>query len=167
VSPLSPRYVTLLINNSWLRYQEAHKNTHGIVRCSDTGLSGSSSAWMACRLHLFHAFVVTAFLCCSLYCLFCVVLCIVCVCMCNLLLPPGGYPIAVKYIILYHISSYRIIYHIIYHIVSYISYHIYHISCHISYHISYHIIYHIISYHISYQCSQSFRMGIIVNLISN
>jgi len=30
---------------------------------------------------------------------FCVVLCIVCVYMCTELLPPGGYPIAVKYII--------------------------------------------------------------------
>jgi hypothetical protein len=39
------------------------------------------------------------FLCCSMYCLFCVVLCIVCVHMCTVLLPPGGYPIAVKYII--------------------------------------------------------------------
>ena len=38
-----------------------------------------------------------------MYCLFCVVLCIVCVYMCTVLLPPGGYPIAVKYIISYHI----------------------------------------------------------------
>jgi hypothetical protein len=36
------------------------------------------------------------FLCCSMYCLFCDVLCIVCVYMCTVLLPPGGYPIAVK-----------------------------------------------------------------------
>jgi hypothetical protein len=35
------------------------------------------------------------------YELFCVIPCIVCVCMCTVLLPPGGYPIAVKYII-YH-----------------------------------------------------------------
>jgi len=42
------------------------------------------------------------FLCCSIYCLFCVVLCIVCVYMCTVLLPPGGYPIAVKYIISKH-----------------------------------------------------------------
>jgi hypothetical protein len=42
------------------------------------------------------------FLCCSVYCLFCVVLCIVCVYVCIVLLPPGGYPIAVKYIISYH-----------------------------------------------------------------
>ena len=84
------------------------------------------------------------FLCCCMYFLFCDVLCIVCVYVCTVLLPPGGYPIAVKYIISY-IISYRIIYRIIsyqYHIVSYhiISYH------HISYHIvSYLIIYHIIS----------------------
>jgi hypothetical protein len=36
------------------------------------------------------------FLCCSMYCLCCVVLCIVCVYMCTVLLPPGGYPIAVN-----------------------------------------------------------------------
>jgi len=40
-------------------------------------------------------------LCCCTYCLFCVVLCIVCVYMCTVLLPPGGCPIAVKYIISY------------------------------------------------------------------
>ena len=34
-------------------------------------------------------------------CLFCVVLCIVCVYMCTQLLPPGGYPIAVKHIVSY------------------------------------------------------------------
>jgi len=44
------------------------------------------------------------FLCCSVYCLFCVVLCIVCVYMCTELLPLGGYPIAVKYIIISYIS---------------------------------------------------------------
>ena len=33
-----------------------------------------------------------------MYCVFCDVLCIVCVYMCTELLPPGGYPIAVKYI---------------------------------------------------------------------
>ena len=39
------------------------------------------------------------FLCCSTYRLFCDVPCIVCVYMCTEELPPGGYPIAVKYII--------------------------------------------------------------------
>ena len=53
------------------------------------------------------------FLCCSIYCLFCVVLCTVCVYMCTVLLPPGGYPIAVKCIISCHIS------YIIYRILSY------------------------------------------------
>jgi len=68
------------------------------------------------------------FLCCSMY--FCVVLCIVCflsfsyclcVYMCTELLTPGGYQIAVKCIISYHIISYHIIsYHIIsYHIILY------------------------------------------------
>jgi len=36
-----------------------------------------------------------------MYCLFCVVLCIVFVYMCTEQLLPGGYPIAVKYIIYY------------------------------------------------------------------
>jgi hypothetical protein len=46
------------------------------------------------------------FLCCSMYCLFCDVLCIISVYMCTELLPPGGYPIAVKYIISsYHTST--------------------------------------------------------------
>jgi hypothetical protein len=39
---------------------------------------------------------------CSMYCLFFVVLCIVCVYVCTELLPLGGYPIAVKYIISYN-----------------------------------------------------------------
>jgi hypothetical protein len=43
-----------------------------------------------------------------MWCLFCDVPCIVCVYMCTEQLPPGGYLIAVKYIISYHIS-----YHII------------------------------------------------------
>jgi len=46
-----------------------------------------------------------------MYCLFCVVLCIVCVFRCTVLLPPGGYPIAVKYIKSYHRSYYIIPYH--------------------------------------------------------
>ena len=49
------------------------------------------------------------FLCCSMYCLFCDVLCIVCVYMCAVLLPPGGYPIAVKYSLSYHIISHQIL----------------------------------------------------------
>ena len=41
-----------------------------------------------------------------MYCLFCVVLCIVCVYVCTVLLPPGGYPIAVnKYIIFFWRNS--------------------------------------------------------------
>jgi len=47
------------------------------------------------------------FLCCSMYCLFSVVLCIVCVYMCTVLLPPGGYPIAVKYILYYSHSNWK------------------------------------------------------------
>ena len=44
------------------------------------------------------------FLCCSMHCLFCDVPCIVCVYMCAEQLPPGGYPIAVKYIISYQVT---------------------------------------------------------------
>jgi len=40
--------------------------------------------------------------CCVVLCIFCIVLCIVCMYMCTVQLPPGGYPIAVKYI---YISS--------------------------------------------------------------
>jgi len=53
-------------------------------------------------------------MCCSIYCLFCVVLCIFYVYTCTELLPPDGYPIAIKYII----SSYHI-YRIIPYIISY------------------------------------------------
>jgi len=52
-----------------------------------------------------------------IYCLFCVVLCIVCVYMCTVLLPPGGYPVAVnKYIIPYPILSQMKPIHAPYHI---------------------------------------------------
>jgi hypothetical protein len=54
-------------------------------------------------IFVFYVFFVLfyVFLCCSTYCLFCVLLCIVYVYMCNVpvLLPPFGYPIAVKYVI--------------------------------------------------------------------
>jgi len=40
-----------------------------------------------------------------MYYLFCDVLCIVCVYMSTELLPPGGYPVAVKYIIPYRIIN--------------------------------------------------------------
>jgi hypothetical protein len=50
--------------------------------------------FLCCSMH---------FLCCSMSCLFCDVFCIVCVYVCTEQLPPGGYPIAVKYIISYHI----------------------------------------------------------------
>jgi hypothetical protein len=44
-------------------------------------------------------------LCVYVYCLFCDVPCIDCVYMCTELLPPGGYPIAVKHIISYQILT--------------------------------------------------------------
>jgi hypothetical protein len=49
--------------------------------------------------------VLCIFLCCFMWCLFCDVPCTVCVYMCTEQLPPGGYPIAVKYIITYHICT--------------------------------------------------------------
>jgi len=44
-----------------------------------------------------------------MYCLVCVVLCIVCVYMCTVLLPPGGYPIAVNKYISYYISNHIVL----------------------------------------------------------
>jgi hypothetical protein len=44
-----------------------------------------------------------------MYCLFCVILCIVHVYVCTELLPPGGYPTAVKYIS-HHIIAYGVNY---------------------------------------------------------
>ena len=104
------------------------------------------------NIEIFVFLYVLFVLCRSLYCLYVNVYC-------SLLLPLGGHPIAVKYIIsyiIYHIVSYHIIsYHIIYHI---ISYHI----------ISYHIIsYHIISYHII-ECSRvNFYIVMDINVIFN
>jgi len=68
------------------------------VRTAKTVHSPHSSKFVCCSKY---------FLCCSMYCLFCVVLCIVCVYMCTVRLPPGGYPIAVKYIISYHNEELR------------------------------------------------------------
>jgi hypothetical protein len=56
-----------------------------------------SMHFLCCSMHFF--------LCCSMWCLFCDVPGIVCVYMCTVLLPPGGYPIAVKYIISYKCLS--------------------------------------------------------------
>jgi len=42
---------------------------------------------------------------CPLYCLFWDVSCVVCVYMCTEQLPPGGYPIAVKYISYHRIND--------------------------------------------------------------
>jgi hypothetical protein len=108
------------------------------VKPAKTGHGPHSSKFLCCSVY---------FLCCSMYCLSCEVLCIVCVYMCTELLPPGGYPIVVKYIIyaiyLYIMSHHIILYHIIYHFISHlIIYHIYIISHHIIHHIIYHIIYH-------------------------
>jgi len=55
--------------------------------------------FLCCSMHCL--FCVVLCLCCSMHCLFCVVLCIVFMYMCTVLLLPGGYPIAVKYIISY------------------------------------------------------------------
>jgi len=61
------------------------------------------------------------------YCLFCDILCIVCVYVCTELLPPGGYPIAVKYIMFVymcvlnycHRVATQLQLNISYHIISY------------------------------------------------
>jgi hypothetical protein len=108
------------------------------------------------------------FLCCSMYCLFRVVLFIffVCLYMCTVLLPPGGYPNAVKHII-YHIVSYHTVsYHTIpYFTTSYII--LYHISYHIT---SYHICQHITSYirdgHLSHSYQSSFPQCFTITTIN-
>ena len=64
---------------------------------------------------LFYVFFVLFYVfLCSMYCLFCDVPCIVCVYTCTEQLPPGGYPIAVKYIISIYINIYIYIYIYIY-----------------------------------------------------
>jgi hypothetical protein len=60
--------------------------------------------------HSFYVVVLFYVFLCSMYCLFCDVLCIVCVCMCTEQLPPGGFPIAVKYISYHIVSSYSILF---------------------------------------------------------
>ena len=67
------------------------------VKPAKTGHGPHSSQLLCCSMY---------FLCCSMCCLFCDVPCIVCVYMCTEQLPPGGYPIAVKYIILYVLVFY-------------------------------------------------------------
>jgi hypothetical protein len=80
-----------------------------VVLCIFVLLYVFSCCYMYFRVVICIFVLFYVFLCCYMYCLFCVVLCIVCVYVCTKLLLPGGYPIAVKYIILY-----RTIYHIIY-----------------------------------------------------
>jgi len=70
------------------------------VKPAKTGHGPHSSKCLCCSMYFC---VVLLFLCC----LFCVVLGIVCVYMCTVLLPRGGYPIAVKYII-YHIYIFAV-----------------------------------------------------------
>jgi hypothetical protein len=80
---------------------------------SSTLSEGFPCIFLSCRAHarvkpakMGHGPHSSKFLCCSMYSLFCVVLYIVFVSMCTVLLPPGGYPIAVnKYIISYHIGK--------------------------------------------------------------
>jgi hypothetical protein len=69
------------------------------VKPAKTGHGPHSSNFLCCSMHF-----------CVVLCIFCVVLYIVCfvsfsllfVCICTVPLPPGGYPIAGKYIISYH-----------------------------------------------------------------
>jgi hypothetical protein len=69
-----------------------------------TRKDGARPALFLVFVLLYVFFVLFYIFLCSLYCLFCDVPCIVCVYMCILLLPPGGYSIAVKYIS-YHIRG--------------------------------------------------------------
>jgi len=64
-----------------------------------TRKDGTRSAPFLVVVLLYVLFVLFyVFLCCSMYRLFCDVPCIAYVYMCTEQLPPGGYPIAVKYI---------------------------------------------------------------------
>jgi len=63
----------------------------------DEGSMGDESPYVVVLLYVF--FVLFYVFLCSMYCLFCDVACIVCVYTCTEQLPPGGYPIAVKYVI--------------------------------------------------------------------
>ena len=70
------------------------------------------------KIHISSNFISSICVVLCIVCVDCVVLCIVCVYMCTVLLPPGGNPIAVKYIIPYIISYHHISY--INHIISYV-----------------------------------------------
>jgi hypothetical protein len=74
-------------------------------KCQDKTRKDEARPALFLIFELFYVFFVLfyVFLCCAMYCLFCDVFCIVCVYMCTELLPPGGYPIEVKYII-YHMK---------------------------------------------------------------
>jgi len=65
----------------------------GLVKAECTTVIGSHSELVV--LCIFVLFYLLFVLCRSLYCL--------CVYMCTELLPPGDYPVAVKYIISYHL----------------------------------------------------------------
>jgi hypothetical protein len=75
----------------WLRFSHAFSSV--VSKCQ--GKTRKDGA----RPALFLIFVLFYIFLCSLYCLLCDVPSIVCVHMCTEQLPPGGYPIAVKYII--------------------------------------------------------------------
>jgi hypothetical protein len=94
-------YVFSMCVYVWLPWLRFFRVFSSVVRQKCQGDARKDGA----RPALFLIFVCSMyFLCCSTYCLFCVILYIVCVYMCTKLLPPNGYPIAVKYIIsLYHI----------------------------------------------------------------
>jgi hypothetical protein len=94
------------------------------VKPAKTGHGPHSFYFLCCSMYfLFYVFLCCSmyflfyvFLCCSMYCLFLFrSLYCLCVYTCTVLLPPGGYPVAVKYIISYitYILSY--ILYIIYH----------------------------------------------------
>jgi hypothetical protein len=68
------------------------RKSNARVKPAKTGHGPHSSTLVVAFFYVF-------FLCCSMCCLFCDVLFIVYVYTCTEQLPPGGYPIAVKYII--------------------------------------------------------------------
>jgi len=85
----------------WLRF--FHVFSSVVSKCQGRTCKDGAGPVLFLIFVLFCVFFVLfyVFLCCSIhmYCLFCVILWIVCVYMCTELLPLGGYPFSVKYII--------------------------------------------------------------------
>ena len=88
----------------WLRFFRAFSSVVRQMPGQNPQRRGTARTLPSCCVALCIFFCCSMYFLCSLYCLFCDVSCIVWVYMCTEQLPPGGYPIAVKYIS-YHKSG--------------------------------------------------------------